>query len=225
MPGERTVNDAVSDDPEAGHDSICDQRQYRNGLLSSSKPAVLPANALRLHLDEPSAHHACHPDLCSTLPEAANNNIRPSRVRFRSRVRITSGFSHRRRKSDVGSSRSDSPSSSISAPLRSHSDDDTNTWGTLGKRVGLLALRRKILGSPKAQQRQKRMKAQHEIVDERTPLRNSFNHSPYVEGEGVQEGDVFDERLSHEVDGVFGKFPGRLLNYHVSSACFISYTC
>jgi hypothetical protein len=48
---------------------------------------------------------------------------------------------------------------------------------------------------------------------------------PYVEGEGVQDRDIFnedsdDERLSQEVDDVFGKFPGRLLNHHVSHLLF-----
>jgi len=204
---ERATPDVETDD-----NILYGQKQPSNGLISSSK---LPPNALRLHLDDPSAplttpHDPVHPS-SNTL----NTGLRPSRVRFRSRVRITSGFSRHRRKSDVGSSRSGSPSSSISAPLRSHADDNTNTWGTLGQRVGLLALQKK----PKAQRRQNGQTVPIENVDEHTPLRNSSNHLPYVEGEGVQDGDIFnedsdDESLSQEIDDVFGKFPGRLLNHH-----------
>lgn len=217
--GNDVVDAVVNLDSEIHHnDPPYARRQPSNGLLSSSKPTILPANALRLHLDDPAAPLTTPHDPPSN---ASNEHLRHSRVRFRSRVRITSGFSHHRRRSDVGSSRSGSPSSSISAPLRSHSDDGTNSWGTLGQRVGLLALQKRILGSPKAKRRQKGLIVPNIYVDERTPLRNSFNSSSYVEGVGVQEGVVFDEdsddeRLSQEVDDVFGKFPGRLLNYHVS---------
>jgi hypothetical protein len=220
--GNDVVDAVVNLDSEIHHDDPYTRRQPSNGLLSSSKPTILPANALRLHLDDPAAPLTTPHDPVHPPPDTSNEHLRHSRVRFRSRVRITSGFSHHRRRSDVGSSRSGSPSSSISAPLRSHSDDGTNSWGTLGQRVGLLALQKRILGLPKAKRRQKGLVVPSIYVDERTPLRNSFNNSPYVAGEGVQEGVVFDEdsddeRLSQEVDDVFGKFPGRLLNYHVSS--------
>jgi len=228
---EPCLNDAavVNLDPEADpDDSHYHQNQFPKGFVSSSKPTILPPNALRLHLTDPSVPLTTPHDPAHPPSDPLNIQGRPSRVRFRSRVRITSGFSHRRRKSDVGSSRSDSPSSSISAPLRSHSDSSTNTWGTLGQRVGLLALQRKIMGSPKAQQRQKGQIAPSEYVDERTPLRNSINHSSYVDGEGVRNGNIFDEDsddegLSRDVDEVFGKFPGRLLNYHVSSSPLLAH--
>ncbi|KIM84746.1 hypothetical protein PILCRDRAFT_818354 [Piloderma croceum F 1598] len=208
----------VNLDPEADpDDSHYHQKKPPNGFVSNSEPTILPPNALRLHLADPSAPLTTPHDPVHPPSDPLNHQVRPSRVRFRSRVRITSGFSHHRRKSDVGSSRSGSASSSISAPLRSYSDGSTNTWGTLGQRVGLLALQRKIMGSPEAQQRQKGQVAPSGYVDERTPLRNSFNHSSYVEG--VQDGNIFDEdsddeRLSRDVDEVFGKFPGRLLNHH-----------
>jgi hypothetical protein len=56
-------------------------------------------------------------------------------------------------------------------------------------------------------------------IDERTPLRGSSNLPTYQNGERMQAGDISDEdedddRLSEEVDEIFGKFPGRLLNYH-----------
>jgi hypothetical protein len=187
------------------------------GHISSLKPTIFPANALRLHLDGPSTQPTTlHPP--SSTP---NPDFRPGRVHFRSRVRITSGFSRHRRKSDTGSSRSCSSSSSTSAPLRSHPHDNTTTWGTLGQRVGLLALQRKILGSPKLRPRHTQgTTVPTENVNERTPLRNSFDYLPYVEGGGVQ-GDVFgedsdDERSSHEMDDIFGTYPLRLLNPRVS---------
>jgi len=81
---------------------------------------------------------------------------RTTRIRFRSRVRITSGLSHLRQGrtntlrstgGDTGfcptpsSSRSGSASSSISAPLRSRTDDEADRpgWGPLGRRVSMLA--------------------------------------------------------------------------------------
>ncbi|KAJ3556511.1 hypothetical protein NP233_g11958 [Leucocoprinus birnbaumii] len=90
---------------------------------------------------------------------------RPTRIRFRSRVRITSGLNRYRHSSTRGidsnnntlrslsggadsyycytpsSSISGSPSSSISAPLRSRTDDEADRpgWGPLGQRVNMLA--------------------------------------------------------------------------------------
>ncbi|KAF7972581.1 hypothetical protein HWV62_17718 [Athelia sp. TMB] len=188
-------------------------------------------------------------------PTPASEHTRPrARVHFRSRVRITSGIGrqHRRSQADLrgidssdfypSSSRSGSPSSSISAPLRSHTDDDTSPWGTLGKRVGLMALQRKMKGSspqrrrqlplPPAKRPDERRQRQRQSfssddgesdqVNERTPLRGSFRRRSlayvYADGEGVREEDILDddsdeERLSAEIDEVFGKWPGRLLNY------------
>lgn len=99
--------------------------------------------------------------------------------------------------------------------------------------MGLLALQRKVLGSspkrrrntpvlhPKRYDQCRGQGEANEQPDERTPLRSSFRSAIYADGEGVQEEDVFDddsddERLSQEIDEVFGKFPGRLLNHHVS---------
>jgi hypothetical protein len=220
------VDSMVDPNPEDDHNDLSyDRKQSSNGLITSSKPVMLPSNSLRLHLDDPSAPLTTPHDPAHPPSDASSKHLRHSRVRFRSRVRITSGFGHHRRKSDVGSSRSGSPSSSISAPLRSY-PDDTNAWGTLGQRVGLLALQKKIIGTHKTQRQRKELIFPSQNADERTPLRNSFNNSPYIEGEGVQDGDVFDddmddERQSHEVDNVFGKFPGRLLNRHVSSLAFL----
>jgi len=138
------------------------------------------------------------------------------------------------------SSRSGSPSSSISAPLRSPTDDDTSPWGTLGQRVGLMALQKKMKSSSPQRRRHLPISPSRkrdgysrrrsfssddgdsDQANERTPLRGSFRRSMayvYADGEGVREEDILDddsdeERLSAEIDEVFGKWPGRLLNHH-----------
>ncbi|KZP15208.1 hypothetical protein FIBSPDRAFT_867488 [Athelia psychrophila] len=229
----------------------------RPSSAPSRKPsrALLPPNALCLHLADgpvpaPHMHDPPHTPPPPPDPSGPAPPARP-RVHFRSRVRITSGIGrqHRRSQPDIRgidssdfypSSRSGSPSSSISAPLRSPTDEDTSPWGTLGQRVGLMALQKKIKGaSPQRRRhlpippsrRHNEYRHRHalsaddgdaEQVDERTPLRGSFRRSvayAYAEGEGVREDDILDddsddERLSAEIDEVFGKFPGRLLNHH-----------
>jgi len=209
----RLINlDADLDHPTG--DIHYDRKPSLHDLISSSQPTtLLPTNALHLHLDDPSALLATP---CETpYADAPYNHLPPrARVRFRSRVRITSGFSRHRRGGDLedfSSTRSSSPSSSISAPLRSHTENSTTAWGTLGRRVGLLSLQKKIISSPR-QKKRIRPIAQNENADERTPLRNSFNYAAYGEGGDEEEND--DDRLSHEVDEIFGKFPGRLLNRH-----------
>jgi len=94
-------------------------------------------------------------------PDSPHSNIeRPNRVRFRSRVRITSGLNHYRHRSQQdqhhqpgadylslspASSVPGSPSSSISVPLRTQTDEQVGKpgWGTLGQRVSLFAMERK----------------------------------------------------------------------------------
>ncbi|PFH54682.1 hypothetical protein AMATHDRAFT_225 [Amanita thiersii Skay4041] len=128
------------------------------------------------------------------VPTAARH---PSRVRFRSRVRIASGFSRRHRESSSnsensedgstpfssGASMSSSPASSIYAPLRSPSDaqNDESRWAPLGQRVHLLSLHRK--GRRKFRGRKRKINPSapqftgsvmrngiNVIVNERTPL-------------------------------------------------------
>lgn len=156
---------------------------------------------------------------------------RRSRVRFRSRVRITSGLNRRRHHHhhskiltgdrdpsymsfSPSSSFSGSPSSSISAPLRSHADDEIGKpgWGTLGQRVALLAHG----GASRKKTRDNRdtaSNAKNSEISERSPLMTR------CQLHGEQEYD-FDQdegaRLAREIDQVFGPWPGRLLNHNVS---------
>lgn len=218
------ANLTTEDGHSADTNSRYNQKRPPNSFISKS--LILPTNAFHLHLEDPSVtlttpHDPVHPSHTDAPP----NHLRPNaRVRFRSRVRITSGIGHKRKGDSAYSSRSGSPSSSISAPLRYHANEENNGWGTLGQRVGILGLQKKTNGSPERARRQRRKRADPiapaESVDERAPLRGSFYRS-YTEGEGAQEEDILDEdsddeRLSQEIDDVFGTFPGRLLNYHVS---------
>ncbi|KAF8876804.1 hypothetical protein CPB85DRAFT_1344266 [Mucidula mucida] len=138
-------------------------------------------------------------------------------VRFRSRVRITSGVRRHihRSRSDLSIAResdlSSSPSSSISAPLRTRDDEASSPWGPLGQRVRIMSSRRSRRPSTFRQQ-----------VNERTPL--VYNHSvPKTPSYGDDDDDDFyasplaedaDARLNREIDVAFGPWPGRLLNRH-----------
>lgn len=171
-----------------------------------------------------------------TTPEDMNNETHhippeidpshPLRVRFQPRVRITSGLNRCRRQQErltvggqqdyytfsTSSSRSTSASSSISAPLRTQFDDEFGKpgWGTLGQRVSLLARRKQNI--QESESHAKRMN--HGTVsgmkyrtNERTPLINSYL-SYHDEGNGSSP--------SKRIDQVFGPWPQRLLNHHVS---------
>jgi hypothetical protein len=179
-----------------------------------------------------SSHELETPADIERIPFVDNittDSDQPQHVHFRSRVRISSGFSRRRRKDllrrqgtfisiSSDSSLSGSPSSSISAPLRSRSDDEANKpgWGPLGQRVSLLAHKSRHT----RERRHSLPREQHDahmIPNERTPLRGSSPLSAYVEGEDAYEGEA-DESVwerRREIDAVFGTWPGRLVNIHV----------
>jgi len=169
------------------------------------------------------------------IPRSEDLPKRPTRVRFRSRVRITSGL-HRHRNSEQDftppSSISSSPSSSISAPLRTQAEDEPSKpgWGTLGQRVSILA-------RAKADRRLKFHQLREHIgelqshrgitpgdnhgllANEQTPLSRSFLHYSYLRGE-IVDPEMFNsveseaEVLSSEIDLVFGRWPNRLFNHH-----------
>lgn len=197
-------------------------------------------------------------------PAAAGTRPTP-RVRFRSRVRITSGV-HRHRhshsqsgtaapgSSTPGSSTEDSPSSSISAPLRYQADENA-TWGPIGKRLSGYAAggwQRRPEGVQGQGQRQRQVQVQVQVqgqdgqrqgvygariggargrgarggrgYHERTPLLRPSPGRTYSESEdGSEEGMGEEERtaraamLSREEEAVFGKWPWRIFNRHVSA--------
>ena len=176
------------------------------------------------------------PDSPHSIPE------RPNRVRFRSRVRIASGL-NRHRHSLLGvdylspdyspeSSISGSPSSSISVPLRTQTDEQVGKpgWGTLGQRVSLFA---------KGQMEQSRRREQREQLGlGASSLRKGVERRGFGGGEALvipyyahitedtpllsssaRNGSCSGTEASHiapEIDMVFGPWPSRLANYHVS---------
>ncbi|KAI0641132.1 hypothetical protein C8Q79DRAFT_1014553 [Trametes meyenii] len=127
---------------------------------TSPKPCIVPGNALHLIDDDPAAprsqtpssviiiagEHDTDGDEDGETSEGGRTSSQPPahpagpRVRFRSRVRITSGVHRHRHSTTVNgtptpcSSASDSPSSSISAPLR-YQADEHGSWGPLGRRL------------------------------------------------------------------------------------------
>jgi hypothetical protein len=180
----------------------------------------------------PDSSHELETPLLDHIPFPATDSERPNHVHFRPRVRISSGFSrHRRqhfpsRQDDLisispDSTLSSSPSSSISVPLHSRSDDEANKpgWGPLGQRVSLLAHK------PRRKFRERRQRKQHIAQvkpNENTPLMGSPPPIAYVEPEEVydheDEMDEFDRertRSSRQVDATFGTWPGRWANIHV----------
>ncbi|KAH7884010.1 hypothetical protein F5I97DRAFT_1634144 [Phlebopus sp. FC_14] len=114
------------------------------------------------------------------------------RVRFRSRVRITGGVGRRRRLSEGlssgASSISGSPSSSISAPLRTSTTSSTQGWRPLGRRPSLDA-------------------------DERSRLLTTPRHYRTTsQSANVVLTEV--EWREQVIEEAFGKWPRRLLNAH-----------
>lgn len=168
-------------------------------------------------------------DHVGPFPNTITDSERSHHVHFRPRVRISSGFSRHRRQHfpsteddlfsvSPDSSSSSSLSSSISVPLRSPSDDETDKpgWGSLGQRVRLLAHKHR------RQTRHRRRKQNNLRInpDECTPLVRSPPPTVCVEEDVVYDEEMDDsdrERMwpSREVDAVFGTWPGRLVNHHV----------
>lgn len=189
------------------------------------------------------------PGIGATGNGTANGTVRPApRVRFRSRVRITSGV-HRHRHSvsatggsTPGSTTSDSPSSSILAPLRYQADENA-AWGPIGKRLSGYATSGGWQRRAQPQAQVQRYDGQANGVrsgatrdrggvrgtrayGERTPLlrppAGQAMHSEDGDDEDSQ-GMSEEERtmrasaLRREEEVVFGKWPWRIFNRHVSA--------
>ena len=177
------------------------------------------------------------PDSPHSIPE------RPNRVRFRSRVRIASGLNrHRHSLQGVDylsadyspeSSVPGSPSSSISVPLRTHTDEQVGKpgWGTLGQRVSLFA--KGQMGRSRRREQRERLGLgtssfrkgvergrggtlvipYYAQITEETPLLLSSARNGSC-SELTREGEA--SQLTRDIDMVFGPWPGRLANHHVS---------
>ncbi|KAF5392546.1 hypothetical protein D9757_002158 [Collybiopsis confluens] len=182
-------------------------------------------------------------------------------IRFRSRVRITSGVHHHRHRTRIDSGSdsvflnlsqpgesgtiSSSPSSSISAPIRFREDEPTasSKWGPLGQRVRLFVSQQREKakqiqadGFARGREARRRRELEHGSSDgdlaqershtegpnrggvhERSPLlsrRQQRQRQKLLSGQVDNNEEDGQERLGHEIDMVFGKWPGRLLNRH-----------
>ncbi|KAJ3526524.1 hypothetical protein NMY22_g10128 [Coprinellus aureogranulatus] len=166
------------------------------------------------------------------------------RVTFRPRVRIASGISRHRHSGEqprpvdaetpyldvlsASSSRSCSPSSSISAPLRFHSEEAMSKpgWGTLGQRVSLLARRsehkRRFRDHMKRHERMLKsfqgvQRMHHSSLrrpsysDETRPLLDPRT-SQYICQCGIVGCEYDERRIAQEIDILFGTWPIRMLN-------------
>ena len=239
-------------------------------LGTSPKPCIVPGNALHLIDDDPAAPRSATPPSVIIVGDASDADREHDehehertgpRVRFRSRVRITSGL-HRHRHahshshsvggSTPGSTTSESPSSSISAPLRYQADDDA-AWGPIGKRLSAYASSgawpRRMHGHGQGHgQAQVRTPIGGEQTyrqgggaqgygtmtrsgmrtaraqGERTPLlrphlRHTYSESEDEDGPAMREEEraLRAAALRREEEAVFGRWPWRIFNRHVSA--------
>ena len=172
---------------------------------------------------------------------------RPNRVRFRSRVRIASGLNrHRHSLQEVDYispdyspelSISSSPSSSISVPLRTPTDEQVGKpgWGTLGQRVSMFARgqmersrhreQKERLGLGVSSFRNGVERGRREAlaipyyaqISEETPLLLSSAANDLTREDEASQ-------LAREIDMVFGPWPDRLANHHVSFTSVLTLT-
>ena len=195
-------------------------------------PVIIPAAEPAIHIvveTSPMPDHTTANDL--TGPHELYATARQRIVRFRSRVRITSGLHHHRNRKTASADEagltsslpipitqnkrsegedstplSSSPSSSISAPLRREDDGSSNSpnsrWGPLGQRVSFF-------------RRKSKQGEQQSLI----PKRRCSRPRMYVNLDSDSEEDEYSSRpnlkLNREIDDVFGKWPGRIFNRHV----------
>ncbi|PSR71114.1 hypothetical protein PHLCEN_2v12960 [Hermanssonia centrifuga] len=226
---------------------------------TSPKPCIVPGNALQLIDDDPSASRSHTPSSIIIIDDDSHGHVEGSadssndhepgrrpipRVRFRSRVRITSGLRrsrHDQSAASASSSASGSPSSSISAPLRWQADEH-GTWGPLGRRLNAYANStgrgKRSSTAARVKQVEDGQQPQDSVkTNERTPLLRPGRRVAYVDPELDGGGDADDEgvtqteaeldseeeeeralreaALKREEDAVFGQWPWRIFNRHV----------
>ena len=151
--------------------------------------------------------------------------------------------------STPGSSTSESPSSSISAPLRYQADDDA-AWGPIGKRLSAYAWQRRAQSMPgpgpgglvqgqgpvqgprpgmvrNGTMTRSGMRSVRGRGSERTPLlraqlRQVYGESEDEEGQGMgqEERALREAALRREEEVMFGRWPWRVFNRHVSPSIF-----
>jgi hypothetical protein len=218
------------DEQDYNHDFDDDPERSRSQSPVPHAPTP-PAQQQQQQQPQPTPTSTPAP---TTSPYAAH-------VHFHSRVRITSGLRRSGGSQTLGdSSDSDSPSSSISAPLRYY-PRNTMPRLPLGERVSRLAAqamqKRRIAAATAAA-----MASSNTTASRRFRARRDHEYTPFLRS-GVpvtygttqrgysrvaNDGDSEDENTSqldnlHGEDGIaFRRWPWRVLNRQVSSACGFS---
>lgn len=235
----------IDDDPETSHPHtpssviILGNEDSHTFVVPGSPPTPDTSSA------EPDHEHDHEHENDPQSEQDQDRGRRPiPRVRFRSRVRITSGLKKHRHSTgnpnstSPSSSASGSPSSSISAPLRWQADENAS-WGPLGRRLNAYggsnttSSQRRASGGKQERERERGMAARSAKLlrpDERTPLirsgRPGVSYTDHSGDEGgsddaeVNEDEEPSSRaaaLRREEEQVFGRWPWRLFNRHVSS--------
>ena len=227
------TDNGTSKDPHASH--CCPPNLESEETTAHAAPdarSVAPNHIITRYV----ISHADHVQAQGDEPILTGPERTGPHVRFRSRVRISAGIGRRFRLSDGlssnASSISGSPSSSISAPLRTHYTGN-NGWGPLGSRVKLSAPQGEDANGGKGDSsrrgggnaRRRRARSSWMFLDadadEHTHLLTYATGYSYVGNRDARDccrDDAERERWWRErlVDKAFGKWPGRLLNRHVS---------
>lgn len=171
------------------------------------------------HVPTPPAQHQQHQPAPTSTTTPTTSPF-AAHVHFHSRVRITSGLHRSRGNRTLGdSSDSDSPSSSISAPLRYQSQSTVSRL-PLGERISRLAAQ--------ALQKRRMATASRSLRardNEYTPFLRAAPYGTARHGYSgvVDDADSEDEHTSqlndlHGEDGItLGRWPWRALNRQVSS--------
>ncbi len=218
------------DSDDNGHDSDGDDEQGSNrdddGPEHSRSHSPVP------HASAPPAQQQQQqPQPTPSSAPTPTTDPLSAHVHFHSRVRITSGLRRSRGNHTLGdSSDSDSPSSSISAPLRHHSRNTVPRL-PLGERVSRLAAqalqKRRIAAATAAMASSTAASRRFRVRDrEYTPFLHAGVSVTYGTGQHgdseADDADSEDENRSqfddlHGADAsIFGRWPWRALNRLVS---------
>ncbi|KAG5646874.1 hypothetical protein DXG03_001950 [Asterophora parasitica] len=236
----------------AGRDSLNIDIDGHSSSCHSTSPSS--AQNSSHDLETPSGDFLEHSSFNPPSVDAdADAKPSTSHVHFRPRVRIASGISRHRHSRQLSNSplrlpcspdrgrhlpfttsggsnsssvSSSSLSSSISAPLRSRTDDESDKpgWGPLGQRVNLLARdarRKRDSGRRHKQDHERAVPCEHTpLIRPRPQIQSPITVGP----EGRRQAEAWDSdweeneveleaRISNEIDEVFGTMPRRLLNF------------
>lgn len=217
-------SESVLGDPDAHGRNVLGDNAVDHHIDPGERVLELPfANVqeFEIHIHDSPDPFPCTNNSCDGLMDPRREDpaqpLRPTHVRFRSRVRITSGFRRYRRQSSLHhqtaidhdlfttssspesllSSDSGSASSSISAPLRACGEPGKSGWGVLGQRIRFLPQN----NSQKRGSRKGRRETKHIIANELSPLTLSPAHPSYLNAHTIEYDSLVheDSRISQRI--------------------------